>query len=131
VEYRVGVIKNRVVRRTFGPKRDKVTGDCRRLHNEELYDLYSSPNIVWVMKSGRIRWEGCVACMGDTRGAYRVLVGRPEGNRPLGRLGIGGRITLKWIFKKWNGGDMDWTDLTLDWDKSRALVNLVMTLQVP
>jgi hypothetical protein len=73
------------VRRIFGPKRDEVTGEWRRLHNEESNDLYSSPNIIWVIKSRRKRWAGYVARMGGGRGAYRILVGRPEGRRPLGR----------------------------------------------
>jgi hypothetical protein len=72
-----------VLRRIFRPKRDEVTGECRRLYNEELDDLYSSPNIIWVIKSRRMRWAGHVAREG--RGAYRILVGRPEGRRPLGR----------------------------------------------
>ena len=68
----------------FGPRRDEVTGELRRLHNEELNDLYPSPNIVRVIKSRRMRWAGHVARMGEERGAYRVLVGKPEGRRPLG-----------------------------------------------
>jgi hypothetical protein len=79
------VFENRVLRRVFGPKRDEVTGEWRRLHNKELDDLYSSPNIIRVIKSRRMRWAGHVACMGEKRGAYRILVGRPEGRRPLGR----------------------------------------------
>jgi hypothetical protein len=79
------VFENRVVRRIFGPKRDEVTGEWRRLHNEELNDLYSSPNILRVIKSRRMRWAGHVARMGEERGAYRILVGRPEGRRPLRR----------------------------------------------
>jgi hypothetical protein len=75
----------RVLRRIFGPKRDEVTGEWRKLHNEDLHDLYSSPNIVRVIKSRRMRWTGHVARMGDERGVYRVLVGKPEGMRPLGR----------------------------------------------
>jgi hypothetical protein len=75
---------NSVLRRIFGPKRDEVTGEWRRLHNEEHNDLYSSPNIIWVIKSRRM-WAGHVARMGEGRGAYRILVGRPEGRRPLGR----------------------------------------------
>jgi hypothetical protein len=78
------VFENRVLRRIFGPKRDEVTGEWRRLHNEELYDLYSSPNSIRVIKSRRMRWAGHVARMGEGRGAYRVLVGRHEGRRPLG-----------------------------------------------
>jgi len=71
--------------RIFGPRRDEVTGECRRLHNEELNDLYCSPNIVRVIKLRRMRWAGHVERMGEERGVYRVLVGKPEGKRPLGR----------------------------------------------
>jgi hypothetical protein len=74
----------RVLRRVFGPKRDKVTGEWRQFYNEELNDLYCSPNIVQVMKSRRMRWAGHVAGMGERRVVYRVLVGKPEGKRPLG-----------------------------------------------
>jgi hypothetical protein len=77
--------KNSVLRRIFGPKRDDVTGEWRRLHNKELNDLYSSPNVIRVIKSRRMRWAGHVARMGEGRGAYRILVGRNEGMRPLGR----------------------------------------------
>jgi hypothetical protein len=77
-EQRLRVFEDRVLRRIFGPKRDKATGEWRRLHKEELNDLYSSPNIILVIKLRRMRWAGHVACMGVGRGAYRVLVGRPE-----------------------------------------------------
>ena len=73
-----------VLRRIFGPRRDEVTGEWRRLHNEGLNDLYSSPNIVRVIKSRRMRWAGHVVRMGEERWVYRVLVGKPEGKRPLG-----------------------------------------------
>jgi hypothetical protein len=76
------MFENRVLRRIFGPKRDEVTGEWRRLHND---DLYSSPNVIRVIKSRIMRWVGHVARMGEKRGAYRILVGRPEGRRPLGR----------------------------------------------
>src|SRR5215469_18330186 len=79
------MFENRVLRRVFGPKRDEVTGEWRKLRNEELRDLYSLPNFVLVVKSRRMRWAGHVACMGEGRGVYRVLVGKPEGERPLGR----------------------------------------------
>jgi hypothetical protein len=79
------VFENRVLRRIFGPKRDEATGEWRRLHNEKLNSLYSSPNIIRVNKSRRIRWAGHVAGIGEKNGAYRILVGRPEGRRPLGR----------------------------------------------
>jgi hypothetical protein len=79
------VFEKRALRRIFGPKRDKVTGEWRKLHNEKLNNLYCSPNVVRVIKSRRMRWAGHVACMREGRGAYRVLVGEPEGKRPLGR----------------------------------------------
>ena len=78
------VFENMALRRIYGSRRDEVTGEWRRLHNEELNDLYSSPNIVRVIKSRRMRWAGHVAHMGEERGAYRVMVGKPEGRRPLG-----------------------------------------------
>ena len=78
------MFENRVLRRVFGPQRDEVTGEWRKLHNEELSDLYSLPNMVRVVKSRR-RWAGHVARMGEGRGVYRVLVWKPEGKRPLGR----------------------------------------------
>jgi hypothetical protein len=79
------VFENRMLRRIFGPKRDEVTEEWRRLHNKELYVLYFLPNIIRVIKSRRMRWAGHVALMGERRGAYRALVGKPEGSRPLGR----------------------------------------------
>ena len=82
---RLTVFENRMLRSLFGPKRDEVTGKLRRLHNEKLYGLYCSPNIIWVIRSRIMRWAGHVACMGDKRGAYSVLVGRPEGKRSLSR----------------------------------------------
>ena len=84
-ERRLRVFENRVLRRVFGPKRDEVTGEWRKLHSEELNDLYSSPNIVRVIKSRRMRWAGHVALMGESRDIYRILVGKPEGKRLLGR----------------------------------------------
>jgi hypothetical protein len=84
-EQRLRVFKNRVLGRIFGPKRDEVTGEWRRLHNEDLNGLYSSPNIIQVIRSRGMRWAGHVARVGENRGAYRTLVGRPEGRRPLGR----------------------------------------------
>jgi hypothetical protein len=83
-EYRLRAFENRVLRKIFGPKREEV-GSWIKLHNDELHSLYSSPNIVRVMKSRRMRWAGRVARMGEGRGAYRVLVERPEGKKPLGR----------------------------------------------
>jgi len=79
------VFENMVLGRIYGPRRDEVTGECRRLHNEELNDLYSSPNIVRVIKLRRMRLAGHVAHMGEERGVYTVMLGKPEGRRPLGR----------------------------------------------
>ena len=101
-ERRMGVFENRVLRRIFGPKREDVTGEWRKLHNEELNDLYCSPNIVLVMKSRRLSCAGHVARMGERRGVCRILVGKPEGKRPLGNRGVDGGIIFRWIFRKWN-----------------------------
>jgi len=84
-ERKLRVLEKKVLKRIFGPRRDEVTGDWRRLHNEELNDLYCSPNIVRVIKSRRMRWAGHVVRMGEERGVHRVLLGKPEGRRPLGR----------------------------------------------
>jgi hypothetical protein len=84
-ERKLRVFENMVLRRIFGPRRDEVTGEWRRVRDEELSNLYSSPNIVRMIKSRRMRWAGHVARMGEERGAYRVLVGKPEGKRPMGR----------------------------------------------
>jgi hypothetical protein len=84
-KHRLRVFENRVLRRIFGPKRDEVTVEWSKLHNEELRDLYSSPNIFRIMKSRMMRLASHVARMGAKRNAYRLLVGKPEGKRPLGR----------------------------------------------
>jgi hypothetical protein len=84
-EHRLRVFENRMLRRTFGPKRDEVTGEWRKLHNEELRDFYSSPLIIRIIKSRRMRWAGHVARMGEKRNAYRLLLGKADGKRPLGR----------------------------------------------
>ena len=93
-----------LLRTIFGPKRDEVTGEWRKLHNEELNDLYCSPNIFRVIKSRRMRWTGHVARMGESRGVYGVLVGKPEGKKPLGRLRRRWEDNIKWIFMKWDVG---------------------------
>jgi hypothetical protein len=83
-EHRLGVFENRVLRRIFGPKRDEVKGEWRKLHNEELHDLCSSPSIIRIIKARRMIWAGHVARMEGKRNAYRLLVGKQEGRRPLG-----------------------------------------------
>jgi len=93
-----------------------VTGEWRKLHNEELRDLYSLPNIVRVVKSRRMRWVGHVVRMGEGRGVHRVLVGKPEGKRPLGDLDIDGRIILSWISGKWEGVETGWSWLRIETD---------------
>jgi len=118
------------LRRLFGPRRDEVTGDWRRLHNEELNDLYSSLYIVRVIKSRRMRWFGHVARMGGERGAYRVLVGKPEGRRPLGRPRRRWVDNIRMYLQEVGCGYMDWIGLAQDRDRWRALVSAVMNLGV-
>jgi hypothetical protein len=101
---RLRVFENKVLRRIFGPKKDEVKGEWIKLHNEELNDLYTSPNIVRVIKPRRMRWAGNVARMEERRDIYSVLVGKAEGKRPLGDLAVNGRIVLRWIFRKWDVG---------------------------
>jgi len=105
-----------VLRRVFGPKRDEVTREWRKLHNEELRDLYSLPNILRVVKSRRMRWSGHVARMGEGRGVHRVLVGKPEGKRPLGRPRHRWEDNIKWIFVKWEGVETGWSWLRIGTD---------------
>jgi hypothetical protein len=97
------VFENRVLRRTFGPKRDEVTGEWRKLHNGELHNLYSSPDIIRQIKSRRMRWAGHIARMGEGRNVYRVLVGKPEGKRPLGRPRRRWEDGIKWILGRLAG----------------------------
>jgi len=110
-ERKLRVFENMVLRRIFGPRREEVTGEWRRLHNEERNDFYCSPNIVRVIKSRRMRWAGHVARMGEERGVYRVLLGKPEGKSHWGDLGVDGWIILGWISRRWNVGI--WTGLGL------------------
>jgi hypothetical protein len=108
------VNENKVLRRIFGPRSEEVTGEWRRLHNEELNDLYSSPSIVRVIKSRRMRWAGYVARMGEERGVYRVLVGKPEGRRPLGRPRRRWMNNIRMDLQEVGCGYMDWIGLAQD-----------------
>jgi len=130
-ERKLRVFENKVLRRIFGPRRDEVTGDWRRLHNEELNDLYSSPNIVLVIKSRRMRWTGHVARMGEERGVYRVLVGKPEGMRLMGRPRRRWVDNIRMDLQEVGCVYMDWIGLVLDRERWRTLVSAVMHLGVP
>jgi len=99
-ERRLRVFENRVLRRIFGPRRDEVMGEWKKLHNEELNDPNSSSNIIRLIKWRRMRWARHVAHMGDRRGVFRVVVGKPKGKNHLGDPGVDGRIILRWIFRK-------------------------------
>jgi len=124
------VFENRVLWRIFRPKRDEVTGELRKLHNGELSDLYCSSKIIRVTKL-RMRWVGHVARMGERRGVYRVLVGKPEGKRPLGRPRRRWEDSIKMDLQEMGCGIMDWIELAQDRDRWWALVNAVMNLRVP
>jgi hypothetical protein len=125
------VFENRVLRRIFGPKRDEVTGGWRKLHNEELHGLYSSPSIIRVIRARRMRWARHVARMGEVRSAYNILVGRPEGRRPLGRPRRRWEDNIKMDLREIGFGGVDWIHWTQDRDRWRALVNTVKNLRVP
>ena len=103
-ERRLRVFENRVVRRVFGPKRNEVTGEWRKIHIEKLNDLYSLPSIVRVVKSRRIKWAGHVARMGEGKGVHRVLVGKREGKRPLGRPRHRWEDNIKMVLQEGGGG---------------------------
>jgi len=130
-ERKLRVFENTVLRRIFVPRRDEVTGEWRRLHNEELNDLYSSPNIMRVIKSRRMRWAGHVARMGEERGVYRVLVGKPEGRRPLERPRRRWMDNIRMDLQEVGCGYVDWIGLAQDRDRWRTLVSAVTNLRVP
>jgi len=111
------VFENRVLRIIFGPKRDEVTGEWKKLHNEKLSNLYSLPNIVRVVKSRRMRWAGHVARMMEEKGVHRVLVGKPEGKRPLRRPRHRLEDNIKMDHQKVGGGCEDWMELAQDRDR--------------
>jgi hypothetical protein len=130
-EHRLRVFENRVLRRVLGSRRDEVTGEWRKLYNEELSDLYSLPNIVHVVKSRRMRLVGHVAHMGEGRGVHRVLVGKPDGKKPLGRPRRKWDDNIKMDIPEVGGGCGDWLELDQDRDRRWALVSMVMNFRVP
>jgi hypothetical protein len=129
-EHRLRVFENRVLRKIFGPKREEDVS-WRKLHNDELHSLYSSPNIVRVIKSRRMSWAEHVARMGEGRGVYRVLVGRPEGKRPLGRPRLRWEDKIKMDLRDIGIVWVDRIQLTQDRVQWRACVNTVMNSRIP
>jgi len=130
-ELRLRVLENRVLRTISWPKRDEVRGEWRILHNEELIDLYSSPNIIRVIKSIRMRWAGHVARMVESRGVYRILVGKPEGKRSLGKPTRRWEDNIKMGLHEVGRDGMDWIHPAQKRDSWRELVNAVMNLRAP
>jgi hypothetical protein len=129
-EHRLKVFENRVLRRIFRPKRDEVTGDWGRLHSGELHNLYPSPDRITQIKSRRMRWAGHVACMGEGRNVYRILMGKPEGKRPLERPRRRWEDGIKMDLREIGCGGVEWIHLAQDRDLWRALVNVVMKFRV-
>jgi hypothetical protein len=124
------VFGNRVLRRIFGPRRDEVTGKWRKLHIEELHNLYTFPDIIRQVRSRRMRWAGHVARMGEEIKVYKVLMGKPEGKRPLGRPRRRWEDRIRIDLRKIGLGGMDWIRLAQDRDRWRAVVSAVMNLRV-
>jgi hypothetical protein len=131
-EQRLKVFENRVLRGIFGPKGDEVTGEWRKLHNGELHNLYSSPGIIRQIKSGRMRWAGHVARMGEGRNVYKVLVGNQRGKRPVGRpkCSLQDVISMDVDLVEIVWGGVEWIHLFQDGDRWRPLVNAVMNPRV-
>ena len=124
------MFENRVLRGIFGPKRDEVTGEWRKLHNEELNEVYCSPNIIRVINSRRMRWAGHVARMRERRGVYRVQVLKPEKKRPVGRLKRTWEDIINLNLQEVRCGGMNWIELTQDKDGWQIFVNALMNLRV-
>jgi hypothetical protein len=129
-EHKLRVSENRVLRSVFGPKRDGVTGGWRKLHKEELHNLYSSPSIIRIIKSRRMRWAGLVARMGEKRNLYRLLIGKLEGKRPLERPRCMWIDNIKMDLLQIGLSIVDWIGLARDRYRWRGLLNAVMNLQV-
>jgi hypothetical protein len=124
------VFENRVLRRIFGPKRDEVTGEWRKLHSEKLHNLYSSPDIIRQVKSRRMRWVGHVARMREERNVCKVMMGKPEGKRPLGRPRHRCKDGIIMDLRETGWRSVDWIQSAQDRDRWRAVVSAVMNLRV-
>jgi hypothetical protein len=129
-EHRLSVFENRVLRRIFGPKRDEVTREWRKLHNEELHLLYSSPNIIRYIKSRIMMWAGHVARMGEDRNVYKVLMGKPEGKIPLGRSRRRWKDGIRMDLREIGWGSVQRIQFPQNRDRWRALVYTAMILRV-
>jgi hypothetical protein len=130
-EQRLREFENRALRRIFGPKRDEVMGEWRKLHNEELRDLYSLPSIIRIIKLSRMRWVVHIARMGEKRYAYRLLVGKRERKTLLGRPRHWRVDNIRMDLGEVGWGDVDWIGLAQDRNRWRALVNAVLNLRFP
>jgi hypothetical protein len=128
--HRLRVFENRVLKKIFRPKREE-DGSWKKLHNDDLHNPYSSPNIVRVIKSRRMRWVGHMARRGEGKGVYRVLVGRPEGKRPLGRPRRRWEDNIKIYLREMGIDGSNWIRLAQDRVQGWAFVNTVMNLRVP
>jgi hypothetical protein len=124
------VFENGLPRRIFGPMRDEVTGEWRKLHSGELHNLYSSPDIIRQIKSRRMMWAGHVARMGEGRNVYRVLVGKPKGKRPLERPRHRWEDGIKMDLREIGWGGVEWIHMAQDRDRWQAVMNMVMNLRV-
>jgi hypothetical protein len=129
--HRLGVFENRVMRRIFGPKKDEVIGEWRNMRNAELHDLYSSPSIIRIIKTRKMRWAGHVTRMGEKRNAYTLLVGMPGERRPLGRPRRRWLDNIRMDLVEVGWGDVDRIGLAQDRDTWRALVNSILNLRIP
>ena len=130
-EHKLRVFENRVLGKIYGPKRDEMTGEWRRLHNEELHGLYDSPDVIRIMKSRRIRWAGHVARMGEKRRLNSIVVGNPEGKRPLGRPRRRCKNNIRRNLRESGVRDENWFDLVQDRILWRTFVTAAMNLRVP
>ena len=130
-EHRLRVFENKILRKIFWAKKGEITGEWRKLHNAELHALNSSPNIIRSLKSRRLRWAGHVACMEQSRNTYRVLVGKPEGKRPLGRPRRRWEDNIRMDLREASCDPGEWIDIAEDRDQWRAYARAVLNLRVP